>query len=374
MIPFNKPFYASKSLDYIKDALVKNKVSEGEYTEKCKNFIQDRFAFKNVFFTSSCTSALEMAALLIGLKQGDEVIVPSYAYVSVANSCLLREAKVVFADSQLNNPNIDIDSLESLITPNTKAIIPIHYAGFACEIEKLKILAKEHNLCIIEDAAHAFGSYYNGNPLGSFGDLSAFSFHETKNITSGQGGMLVVNNESWLEKAEIIINRGTDRKDFLKGMVSKYSWCGLGSSFVMSELTAALLFAQFEIEDEIKKKRLELWGTYYNELAGLMNSGYFSLPEIDKLSQGNAHIFYLICQSEEDRKGLINFLNNRNITSAFHYNSLHKSPYFLRNNKLIDLPNSEKHSNRLLRLPLYFEMNKTELDLVINSVKAFYKG
>jgi len=266
MIPFNKPYLTGKEAHYLYHAVYSGKISgNGMFTQKCHNFFVQRYGFKKCLLTTSCTDALEMAAILIDIKQGDEVIMPSYTFVSTANAFVLRGATIVFADSGASNPNIDAEKLESLITPKTKAIVPVHYAGIACDMDKIMALAEKYNLFVIEDAAQAIDSYYNGRPLGSIGHLAAFSFHETKNIISGEGGMLVINDERFFRRAEIIWEKGTNRAEFFRGEVNKYGWVDIGSSFLPSEIIAAFLYAQLENLDDIQLKRKSIWNKYYSQ-------------------------------------------------------------------------------------------------------------
>ena len=298
-IPFNKPYFTGKETDYIKEAVALGKISgNGCFTQKCHHFFEERYGFRKCLLTTSCTDALEMAALLCDIKPGDEVIVPSYTFVSSALAFVRAGAKIVFADSQKSHPNINVNVLEPLITSKTKAVVPVHYAGVACDMNEMMSLAKDYNLIVVEDAAQAIDSYYGNHPLGSIGHLATFSFHETKNIISGEGGMLVVNDERLIRRAEIIWEKGTNRAEFFRGEVNKYNWVDIGSSFLPSEITSAFLYAQLEHLDDIQSKRIELWNYYYNKLKPLEDAQLCQLPIIPDYASNNAHIFYLILHSD----------------------------------------------------------------------------
>jgi dTDP-4-amino-4,6-dideoxygalactose transaminase len=373
MIPFNKPFLTGKETQYIELVAQSGKISgNGLYTQKCHSFFKDKFGFSKVLLTTSCTDALEMAAILLDIKPGDEVIVPSYTFVSTANAFVLRGAKIIFADSTMENPNIDTSLLESLITPKCKAIIPIHYAGIACDMDKIIQISKKHNLFVVEDAAQAIDSYFNGQPLGSIGQLSAFSFHETKNIIAGEGGMLVVNDNQFNHRSEIIWEKGTNRSEFFRGEVNKYGWVDIGSSFLPSEVTAAFLYSQLENLENIQKKRLNIWDIYYKELLPLEKKGLLKLPFIPEYATNNAHMFYIVCNNGKIRNNLISFLKQNNILSVFHYLSLHKSPYYCNKHDGRDLPYSDFYSECLMRLPLFYELKEEELETVIIKIKEFF--
>lgn len=370
MIPFNKPFFSGKETTYIKEAVSNGKISgDGIFTKKCHGFFEERFGFHKVLLTTSCTDALEMAAILIGIEPGDEVIIPSYTFVSTANAFALRGAKIVFADSSEENPNIDTSKLEALITPRTKAIVPVHYAGVACDMDSIMDLAANYNLFVIEDAAQAIDSYYTGRdgirrPLGSIGHLAAFSFHETKNVVSGEGGMLVVNDERFSVRAEIIREKGTNRSAFFRGEIDKYGWVDIGSSFLPSDMIAAFLFAQLENLDRIQKRRADIWQQYYEELLPLQEEGILRIPQIPDYASNNAHMFYLVCNSEQQRSNIIATAKAADIHPVFHYLSLHKSPYYQDKHDRRDLPFSDKYSNTLLRLPFYFDLDSRKVSEV----------
>ena len=380
MIPFNKPFIIGNELKYIEDAVKSGKISgDGIFTKKCQGFFQAKYSFPKVLLTTSCTDALEMAAILCDIKEGDEVIVPSYTFVSSANAFALRGAKIIFADSYSDNPNVNPDSIEKLITNKTKAIVPVHYAGVACDMEKIMDIAKEHNLFVIEDAAQAIDSYYTFSDgtkkaLGSIGHFSAFSFHETKNIIAGEGGMLVINHPEYFERAEIIREKGTNRSAFFRGEVNKYGWVDIGSSFLPSEIIAAFLFAQLEHLDTIQQKRKQIWEHYYNSLQNLEKEGFIKLPKIPNYATNNGHMFYIVCNSYEERSSLINHMKSKEIHPVFHYLSLNKSEYYLKNNDLFEMPNSDKFTDCLLRLPFYYELSAEEQYKIIDTIKEYAKN
>lgn len=374
MIGFNKPYITGKEFEYIQEAIKIQKLSgNGYFTKRCQEFFEERYGFAKTLLTHSCTAALEMAALLIDLKPGDEVIMPSYTFVSTANAFMLRGAKIVFADSNSRNPNIDATLLASLITKKTKAIVVVHYAGIACDMDTIMKLAEENNLYVIEDAAQAIDSYYKGRPLGSIGHLSAFSFHETKNIISGEGGMLAVNDDRFKERSEIIWEKGTNRTAFSRKEVKKYTWVDIGSSYLPSEITAAFLYAQLQHLDEIQRQRKEIWDYYYNSFlaAGIKE---IKLPYVDDFSTNNAHIFYLLTEHADHRDKLIAYLNNKGIQAIFHYIPLHSSPFFLANHPLGSLPNADYYAQCLVRLPLYIGISKKDMDFVITNIISFYKA
>jgi dTDP-4-amino-4,6-dideoxygalactose transaminase len=372
MIPFNKPYLVGKELDYIKDTVSRGKISgNGYYTHKCHEFFQERYGFKKCLLTTSCTDALEMAAILCEIQPGDEVIIPSYTFVSTANAFVLRGAKIVFANSRADHPGIDESEIESLITSRTKVIVPVHYAGIACNMDIVMDIAKRHNLLVVEDAAQAIDSFYNGKSLGGIGHFGCFSFHETKNIQCGEGGMLVINDERFFKRAEIIWEKGTNRAEFFRGEVNKYGWVDIGSSFLPSEITAAFLYAQLENLDVIQNKRKEIWEQYYSGLKHLVARGMFKLPYLPDYSTKNGHIFYLICNSLAERSALIDFLKRHGILTVFHYLSLHKSPFFKDKHDGRELRESDRYSDCLLRLPFYFELNNSEVTKIVDIINSF---
>lgn len=374
MIPFNKPYLTGKETQYIEEAVKSGKISgNGIFTQKCQHFFESNYGFKKSLLTTSCTDALEMAAILINIKEGDEVIIPSYTFVSTANAFVLRGAKIVFADSMPNHPNIDASKIESLITSKTKAIVPVHYAGVACDMDTIMDLAKKYKLFVVEDAAQAIDSYYTGKDgikkaLGSIGHLAAFSFHETKNIISGEGGMLAINDEQFINRAEIIWEKGTNRSSFFRGEVDKYGWVDVGSSFLPSEIVAAFLWAQLENLENIQNTRKAHWENYNLELNEWAKKHEISLPELSSYATNNAHMFYLVCKNLEQRTALIQHLKQNGIMAVFHYISLHKSPFYESKHDGRILPETDNFTDCLLRLPLFLEL---ETDLVINCLKKY---
>ena len=371
-IPFNKPYLTGKETFYIQQAVASGKISgDGIFTKKCHQFFEEKYAFKKALLTTSCTDALEMAALLIDIKEGDEIILPSFTFVSTANAFVLRGAKLVFADSRQDHPGLDEYALEQLITPKTKAIVVVHYAGVACDMDAIMALATKHNIFVIEDAAQAIDSFYKGRPLGSIGHLAAFSFHETKNIISGEGGMLVINDSRFAERAEIIREKGTNRSKFFRGEVDKYNWVDIGSSFLPSDIIAAFLYAQLENIELIQNKRKLLWKTYFDELSAI--SDQIQLPSIPDFATNNAHMFYIVCKDENQRNALILHLKNENVHSVFHYLSLHKSPFYADKHGDRVLPLSDFYTNGLIRLPLFFELETSQVKSIIcKSILSFF--
>jgi dTDP-4-amino-4,6-dideoxygalactose transaminase len=372
MIPFNRPYLTGKEIHYIYEAVHSGKISgNGMFTKKCQSYFENRWGFKKTLLTTSCTDALEMCALLLDIKEGDEVIIPSFTFVSTALAFVRQKAKIVFADSSNYNPNIDVDKIEGLITNKTVAIVVVHYAGIAVDMDKIMQLASKYNLFVVEDAAQAIDSYYKGRPLGTIGHLSAFSFHETKNIQSGEGGLLGINDNRFIQRAEIIWEKGTNRSSFFRGEVDKYGWVDIGSSFLPADTIAAFLYAQLENLDIIQAKRVKIWETYRNNLEQLETEGKVLLPMVPNFASNNAHMFYLTCRSLEERTELISFLKNRGIHSVFHYISLHTSPFYNGMNSA-ELPNSDHYTNTLIRLPLYYELELSEVDGICKEINTFY--
>ena len=372
IIGFNIPYLSGKELHYISEAVLSQKISgNGKYTQKCQRFFEEKYGFKRCLLTSSCTDALEMAAILLDIKEGDEVIMPSYTFVSTANAFVLRGAKIVFADSRKDHPGFDEDSIEALITTKTKAIVPVHYAGVACDMDKIMALATKYNLFVVEDAAQAIDSFYKGKPLGSIGHLSAFSFHETKNIISGEGGMLAINDKQFANRAEIIWEKGTNRSAFWRGEVDKYGWVDVGSSYLPSEIVAAFLWAQIENLETIQNRRKAVWQTYWDGLQSIKEKG-IQLPFIPPYATNNAHMFYLVCKSLEQRTALIEHLKKQGINAVFHYLSLHKSPYYKSKHDGRALPQSDRYEDCLVRLPFYFELTEDDQQRVIDEVLRFF--
>ena len=373
MIPFNKPFFTGNETKYIEEAVRSGKISgNGIFTKKCQDFFEAKYGFKKALLTTSCTDALEMCAILANIGLEDEVIVPSYTFVSSALAFVRQGAKIVFADSYENNPNIDHSTLEELITPKTKAIVVVHYAGIACEMDEIMELANKYNLYVIEDAAQAIDSFYTSKTgqkkaLGSIGHLAAFSFHETKNIISGEGGMLVVNDENLIPRAEIIWEKGTNRASFFRGEVNKYGWVDTGSSFLPSEIISAFLWAQLENLDIIQAKRKLIWETFYDNLSKKINPN-FRLPQIPDYASNNAHMFYLVFNSLENRTAVISKLKEHDVLAVFHYLSLHKSEFYKDKHDGRTLNNSDRFTDCLLRLPLYYELELEQLQLITDLI------
>lgn len=371
MITFNKPYLTGKETDYIKDAVLKLKISgDGVYTKKCHQFFETKYGFKKVLLTTSCTDALEMAAILLDIKEGDEVIAPSYTFVSTVNAFVLRGAKIVFIDSDISNPNMDVEAIESQITPKTKVIVPVHYAGISCDMDKIMSLANKYNLFVVEDAAQAIDSFYKDRPLGSIGHMSAFSFHETKNVISGEGGMLVINDERFISRAEIIREKGTNRSAFFRGEIDKYGWVDIGSSFLPSDIIAAFLFAQLENIEDIQNQRKRILGKYFEGFQSIRNK--VQLPLIPDFATNNAHMFYLVCSSIGERTKLIQYLKDNEIHAVFHYLSLHKSPYYKDKHDGRELLHADRYSDCLVRLPMYYELTDEQLEKIITTINNFY--
>ena len=346
--------------------------SGGTFTERCQLFFEKKYGFGKVFLTSSCTDALEMMAILLDIKPGDEVIVPAYTFTSTVNAFLLRGASIVFADSDKNTPNIDVTKIGALITKKTKAIIAVHYAGISCDMDALLEVTQKHGIFMLEDAAQAIDSFYKNKPLGSFGNLSAFSFHGTKNITSGEGGMLVINDERFLKRAEIISQKGTNRNSFIRGEINKYEWTDIGSSFTPSEITAAFLFAQLEELDQIQLKRKHLWDIYNELLKPLCKKNVLKINIVPSYANHNAHIFYLILNNSETKMKLSEYLRQHNIQAHSHYLALHKSPLFLYKHDGRQLPNADRFENCLLRLPLYNDLTEGDIKYITEVIINFF--
>lgn len=399
-IPFNKPHLTGKEAHYMYQAVYDGKLSgNGQFTKKCQHFFEERYGFRKAVLTTSGTDALEMCAMLCDLKPGDEVIVPSYTFVSTALAFLREGAKVVFADSMKRNPNLDTETLEALITPRTRVIAPVHYAGVACDMDAIMAVAEKYNLIVVEDAAQAIDSYYimqEGDkfanslilektkkqlPLGGIGHLAAFSFHETKNVTAGgEGGLLVVNDERFVRRAEIIWEKGTNRAEFFRGAVNKYGWVDMGSSFLPAEINAAFLWAQLENLDEIQNKRKLLWNTYYEILKPLalstecvLGKGAFTLPDLPSYATNNAHMFYLVCRNLEERTGLIAYLKEHGVLAPFHYLSLHKSEYYKNHSDNIpELPLCDMYADCLVRMPMFYDLEVEQVEEICKLIKEYY--
>jgi dTDP-4-amino-4,6-dideoxygalactose transaminase len=382
MIKFNEPYSTGSEVHYINDALQNEKQisGNGKYTKLCQSFFEEKYGIRKCLLTTSCTDALEMAAILCDIQPGDEVIIPSYTFVSTALAFVRQGAKIIFADSYKDNPNIDPAKLESLITANTKAIVPVHYAGVSCDMNAIMKLAEKYNLFVIEDAAQAVDSYYNeqkvssqeSRALGSIGHLAAFSFHETKNIISGEGGMLAINDDRFIRRAEIIWEKGTNRAEFFRGIVNKYGWVDIGSSFLPSEIIAAFLWAQIQKIKEIQQKRVEIWEAYYQGLKPIADKGYFSLPCLPEYATNNGHMFYLVCRDLEQRTKLISFLKQNGIISVFHYLSLHNSQYYVEKHDGRELINCDHYADCIIRLPLYYKLSIYDVSYIIDKINRYF--
>ena len=371
MIPFNKPYFSGRELKYLEEVCHSTTMSgNGDFTKKCHTFFEQKYGFKKCLLATSGTDALEMCAMLCNLKPGDEVIVPSYTFVSTALAFLREGAKVVFADSSAENPNMEVEQIEPLINEKTKVIAVVHYAGVACDMDAIMALAEKHNLLVVEDAAHCIDSFYKGRPLGSIGHLGAFSFHETKNISSGEGGMCVINDERFVRRAEIIWEKGTNRAEFYRGMVNKYGWVDMGSSFLPSEFNAAYLWAQLEQLDDIQGKRKHIWNRYFEGLNGKIGNEV-KLPYIPEYATNNAHMFYLLCPSLEYRTALMKFLKENDVQTTFHYLPLHSSKYYEDKHDVRELPNCDRYGNTLVRLPLFYELTDWEIDKIVKLIIEF---
>jgi len=375
-IPFNKPCYTGNEDKYVLDSMRSIHISgNGPYTKKCEEWFESRLKCKRASLTPSCTHALEMAAILIDIKPGDEVIMPSFTFVSTANAFVLRGAKIVFVDIRHDTMNIDENLIEDAITERTKAICVVHYAGVGCEMDKIMEIANKYNLYVIEDAAQGMMAEYKGKPLGAIGHLGAFSFHETKNYTSaGEGGLLIVNDDKFIERAEIIREKGTNRSQFFRGMVDKYTWVDIGSSYLMNDVSAAYLWGQLEVAEEINEFRLKAWNRYYNGLLELEKESFIELPTVPEHCRHNGHIFYIKVKNLNIRTKLLNFLKEQGIYAAFHYVPLHSSPAGQRYGRFHGVDKfTTKESERLIRLPLFFKIKDEEIDYVIESIYRFFR-
>ena len=376
-IPFNKPPYTGNEDKYVLDSIKSSKISgDGEFTKKCHKWFEEKLECKKALLTTSCTHALEMAAILLDIKEGDEVIMPSYTFVSTANAFVLRGAKIVFVDIRPDTMNIDETKIEEAITSKTKVIVPVHYAGVACEMDTIMDIAKKYNLFVVEDAAQGMMSTYKGKALGTIGHLGAFSFHETKNYTSaGEGGLLIINDENFVQRAEIIREKGTNRSLFFRGMVDKYSWVDIGSSYLMNDVSAAYLWGNLEKADEINQNRLNSWQKYYDGLKELENRGFIELPKIPDGCVQNAHMFYIKVKDLEERTALLDYLKRNDIYAVFHYVPLHSSEAGLK----FSLFSKEdiyttKESDKLIRLPMYFGLDNKDIEKIIYKIKIYFKG
>ncbi|MDD3855600.1 dTDP-4-amino-4,6-dideoxygalactose transaminase [Sulfurimonas sp.] len=375
MIPFNKPPRTGNEEKYVLESMRSTKVSgDGEFTKRCHKWFEERLGCKKALLTTSCTHALEMAAILLDIKEGDEVIMPSFTFVSTANAFVLRGAKVVFVDIRKDTLNIDETKIEEAITQKTKAIIPVHYAGVACEIDTIMNIASRHNLFVVEDAAQGMMSTYKGKALGTIGHFGTYSFHETKNYTSaGEGGLLIINDEKFVQRAEIIREKGTNRSLFFRGMVDKYSWVDIGSSYLPNDMSAAYLWGGLERADEINENRLNSWKSYHEKLSFLEKDGSIELPSIPEGCIQNAHMFYLKVKDLETRTKLLEEFKKENIGAVFHYIPLHSAPAGLKYGRFNGVDEfTTKESERLIRLPMYYGLNSSEIETVCNIIKIFY--
>lgn len=376
MIPFNIPPFTGKEMNYIRQAVENQKIcGDGPYTKKCSEWIEQKTGTAKCLLTTSCTHATELAALLADVKEGDEVIMPSYTFVSTADAFVLRGAKPVFVDIRPDTMNIDETLIEDAITPRTKAIVPVHYAGVACEMDTIMDIAKRHHLLVIEDAAQGIMSTYKGQDLGAIGDFGCFSFHETKNYSMGEGGALLIKDPQYVEEAEIIREKGTNRSKFYRGQIDKYTWVNYGSSYLPSDMNAAYLWAQLELADQINEKRLSLWNHYRELLTPLKEKGYIELPTVPEGCVHNAHMFYIKAKNLEERTRLIDFLKKNEIWSVFHYIPLHTAPAGMKFGEFHGEDRyTTKESERLCRLPMYYSLELDQVDYIVSKVKEFYQG
>lgn len=375
MIPFNAPPIVGTEIEYMQSAMNSGKLcGDGGFTRRCQQWMEQRFGSKKVLLTPSCTASLEMAALLIDLQPGDEVIMPSYTFVSTANAFVLRGARIVFVDVRPDTMNIDETLIEAAITEKTRAIVPVHYAGVACEMDTIMALAARHNLFVIEDAAQGVMSRYKGRALGTIGHIGCFSFHETKNYTAGgEGGATLINDAGLVERAEIVREKGTNRSQFFRGQVDKYTWRDMGSSYLMADLQAAYLWAQLEAAERINQQRLRIWQRYYAALQPLAAQGRISLPVIPASCEHNAHMFYIKLRDQDDRQALINWMKEAEILTVFHYIPLHSSPAGERFSQFVgDDRYTTQESERLLRLPLFYNLSDNNQSTVISSLLSFF--
>ena len=375
MIDFNVPPYVGTEMKYVEEAVaVNHKIcGDGPFTHRCSEWLEKRTKATKVLLTTSCTHATEMAALLADIKEGDEVIMPSYTFVSTADAFVLRGAVPVFVDIRPDTMNIDEKIIEAAITERTKAIVPVHYAGVSCEMDTIMTIAQKYNIPVIEDSAQGVMSYYNGKALGSIGDFGCYSFHETKNFSMGEGGALLIHNKSYIEDAEIIREKGTNRSKFFRGQIDKYTWVKPGSSYLPSDMNAAYLWAQLEIAEQITEKRLKLWNRYYEILLPLQEQGIIQLPVIPEHCTHNAHMFYIKTKNLIERTELINFLKQKEIMAVFHYIPLHTAPAGLKYGHFFNEDKyTTKESERLLRLPMYYDLRLEQVDYIAEMVKQFY--
>lgn len=376
MIPFNVAPFIGKEHEYIQDAVNSKKIcGDGKYTKLCNAWFEQQTGASKVMLTTSCTHALEMAAMLAEIQPGDEVIMPAYTFVSTADAFVLRGAKVIFVDIRKDTMNIDEKLIENAITDKTKAIVPVHYAGVACEMDTIMDIAKRHHLIVVEDAAQGVMASYKGKPLGTIGDFGCFSFHETKNYSMGEGGAILLRDPAMIETAEIIREKGTNRSKFFRGEVDKYRWMDAGSSYLPSDILAAYLWAQLEVAEEINQNRMEIWKRYWEGLKNLSDAGKIELPVIPEGCTHNAHMFYIKTADLEERSRLITYLKEQGILAVFHYVPLHTAPAGLKYGMFSgeDI-NTTRESERLMRLPLYYSLSLEDVDCVIDKIQAFYRG
>ena len=375
MINFNVPPSTGREIECMKDAISLEKIcGDGKYTKLCNKWFEDNFKTKKALLTTSCTTAIELAAYLLEIRPGDEVICPSYTFVSSANPFVLRGAKIIFVDIRKDTMNIDENKIEEAISDKTKAILVVHYAGVACEMDKIMEISKKHNIPVIEDAAQGVMAFYKGKALGTIGDFGCYSFHETKNYSMGEGGALLIQDEKYIERAEIIREKGTDRSKFHRGQVDKYTWQDFGSSILPSDLLAAYLWPQLEDANLINNDRLESYNTYYELLKPLENKGYIELPKVPEGCIHNAHMFYIKCKDIEERTNLIDYLKENNILSVFHYIPLHSSPAGIKFGTMEKDEYTTIESERLLRLPMYYKLGKENVEYISGKVIEFYKN
>ncbi|MBQ8877109.1 MAG: dTDP-4-amino-4,6-dideoxygalactose transaminase [Lachnospiraceae bacterium] len=374
MIRFNVPPYTGREMENVKKAVESMHIcGDGEFTKKCHTFMEEQTGTAKALLTTSCTHALEMAALLCDIKEGDEVIMPSYTFVSTADAFVLRGAKIVFVDIRPDTMNIDENLIEEAITEKTKAIAPVHYAGVGCEMDKIMELARKYNLKVVEDAAQAMMSSYKGKPLGTFGDFGCYSFHETKNFSMGEGGALLIRDAAYIEAAEILREKGTDRSKYFRGQVDKYRWQNFGSSYLPSDMNAAYLYTQFEIAEEIQQARIDRWNQYHQLLLPLAEAGKIELPYIPEHCTNNGHMFYIKAKDLAEREALFGFLKEKDILPASHYVPLHSAPAGLKFGRFHGEDRyTTKESDRLLRLPMYYQLKEEDAAYVADQVKEFY--
>ncbi len=374
MIDFNIPPYVGKEMDYIKEAVTNRKIcGDGNFTKRCSNWMKNTFNVKQVFLTTSCTHALEMAAVLTDIKPGDEVILPSYTFVSTADAFVQRGASLVFIDIRPDTMNMDEMLIETAITPKTRVIVPVHYAGVACEMDTIMRIASDHNLKVVEDAAQGFSSYYKGKSLGTIGDFGCLSFHETKNLSMGEGGALLFDDTSYQEKAEILREKGTDRSKFFRGQIDKYTWQDYGSSYLPSDMNAAYLWAQLEMADEIQKDRMESYAFYDRELKTLAQKGYLEQPYVPAECQHNAHMYYIKLPNLKERTDFISYLKENGILSVFHYIPLHTAPAGIKFGRFVGEDKyTTKESERLVRLPMYYHLTQKDKDYIVDTIFKYF--